>query len=82
MSGAGKFTAHGSVKPDSIMLTEHAEKAASAAFSISDSGIFGSEKKRREIGDLKTLNGSNYCCGKNIKLNGQVLARISVASRR
>lgn len=34
MSGAGKFTAHGSVKPNSIMLTEHAEKAAVAAFSI------------------------------------------------
>lgn len=26
-SGTGKFRAHGSVKPDSIMLDEHAEKA-------------------------------------------------------
>lgn len=36
MSGAGKFTAHGSVKPDAIRFTEHSEKAANAAFSVSD----------------------------------------------
>ncbi|HGD8550891.1 TPA: hypothetical protein ACI7EB_004945, partial [Escherichia coli] len=36
MSGAGKFTAHGSVKPDFLRHVEHAEKAALRLFQFSD----------------------------------------------
>lgn len=44
-SGAGKFTAHGSVKPDVFMFTELKEKSANAAFSTSD---FSDLRRRRK----------------------------------
>lgn len=49
MSDAGKFTAHGSVKPDAIMLTEHTEKPHLRLFNFLIIPFFGSSVEKKEI---------------------------------
>lgn len=62
MSGAGRFTVHGSVKPDATMFIEHEEKAANAAFSVSDYGSFRiSEKEVNREYTVQHTNFKNVC---------------------